>query len=175
MNNFEYIERLFRRVDELLDDSIVLYMAGGAALLAHGIVGRETQDVDVIDPIDLPADLLCAVDTVAQEFHEIYSWLNAQAASKEHPLTPGWKKRARPAFQGKKLSVFTVGRADLLGMKLAAVLSRLGDDRADVLAMKPTKEEWEFARRWARQYERTPGWAKDIDRLVAALSEKTGG
>jgi hypothetical protein len=74
---------------------------------------------------------------------------------------------------GKRLVVFCLGRPDILGLKLAAAIDRqAAKDVNDILELRPTPEEWEFARTWAREYDGHPDWAGLVDALVRELREK---
>jgi hypothetical protein len=55
---------------------------------------------------------------------------------------------------------------------LAAALDRGMPDTEDLLALTPSDEEWETARKWAREYDGNPDWAGLIDELVVSLKER---
>src|SRR4051812_35925032 len=114
---------------------------GGAALALLGVVSRQTKDCDVLDP-ELPAE----IDAAARDFargrlqlddplHE--DWFNNGPASLASLLPDGWRTRLQPAFIGRALTLYTLGRAELLMSKLFALCDR-GLDLVDCVALGPT-------------------------------------
>ena len=91
-------------------------------------------------------------------------------------LAEGWRERSSLFFRGEHLKVLCLGRKDILGMKIAAAFDRRAEkDVQDILAINPTDEEWEVARKWARDYDANPDWPKLIDDLVVELKEMQHG
>jgi hypothetical protein len=114
---------------------------GGAALAILGIISRETQDCDVLDP-EIPQEILEASQRFAREIKLEQTslnenWLNHGPESLRSLLRKGWKTRLKLLYQGSAITFHTLDRLDLLGTKLLALCDR-GQDLADCIAMKPT-------------------------------------
>lgn len=174
---FEPVElrRLFGRLDERLMNPLSIYVIGGANLIAFGISQRHTQDVDVISPQKLSTDVIEHIENIAREESLESDWINTMPSRDEPFLALGWKERSVSFFSGSKLQVYLLGRKDMVGLKLAAALDRQNPDMDDLLVMRPTDEEWEFGRLWARNYDANADWPELIDTLVLNLKEKKNG
>jgi hypothetical protein len=171
---------LLERFDLFLEDRGVGFEAivvGGAALNLLGVISRATKDCDVLDP-EIPP----AVATVARAFAaEVRKsgetlqddWLNNGPRSLAVDLPPEWREQIRPVFVGKKLRLQTLGRKDLLRVKLFALCDR-GIDLGDCLALAPTEEELALVRPWIYRRDAHPDWPKHVHSTLASLGEKLG-
>lgn len=118
--NFNAIE-LLRDLDEALENESPLIICGGMALaLAFGS-GRSTFDIDVIAPVPLDKKIKSAVAHVGLIHKMGENWLNDDCKGFGEYLMPGWKERLIPVDLGfKKLKLYSVGKIDLLVLKLRA-------------------------------------------------------
>lgn len=93
-------------------------------------------------------------------------------------LSSGWEERRIILFRGKGLTVMSLGRYDLLASKLFAYCDR-GDDKNDILAMKPSTEEILSHLSWVSQQDKNPDWPDFVKRqfnsLITELSAKESG
>lgn len=109
-------------IEKKLDFSAIVI--GGAALSILGVITRQTQDVDVLDP-QIPEEIMEASKLFAKQFNiEETSlkenWLNHGPATLKNYLRPDWRKRLAPLFYGKAVHLLTLGRIDLIGTKVLA-------------------------------------------------------
>ncbi len=169
------INGLLALLDRSIPEKLDAYIIGGANLIAAGILDRETMDIDVISPSVFSASVQRVIEEIARKEGIPSKWINTMPSSDEQFLTDGWKRRSKLFFEGNRLRVFLLGRADMLGLKLAAAIDRAKADADDILAMNPTNEEWEFGRTWARNYDANPNWPNLIDQLIKELRERQRG
>ena len=131
---------------------------GGAALNIMNITARVTKDVDFIDPV-----LTDEIKTAAKEFiqqNPTYrldpnQWLNNGPISIIRDLPSKWQERTIKIFQGRALTLSTLGRLDLLKTKLYAYCDR-DIDFNDCLALKPTREELNSCLPWVVEGDGNP-------------------
>jgi len=150
---------------------------GGAPLNLLGIISRETRNCDIIDPV-IPK----AIQDLALDFAKKNrgrggnvrdDWFNNGPISLKEKLPDGWKKRLQLAFKGKALTLYTLGREDLLKTKLFALCDR-GTDKIDCVAMHPTKEELKGAITWVKDQDGNPDWPKHVENVLADLAKDLG-
>ncbi len=136
-----------QELDQILSKkklSYDLYICGGAQLIFLGYTDRRTQDVDLIqDKID--NKLKNASKLVAKKLEIQDDWLNNKVSSLNGRLTKGWKKNTISLFKGKAIHLLGLHRQDLINTKLHAAIDRMGEDYADLLFLKPTRQEIEAA------------------------------
>ncbi|MBF0106485.1 MAG: hypothetical protein HQM16_14305 [Deltaproteobacteria bacterium] len=134
------IIKLLKKLDGTLQFEESLIICGGMAVtLAFGGL-RTTLDVDVIAPVPLSKNIKEAVKMVAKETGADTAWLNDSAKGFASYLPVGWEKRLIDINLGfKKLKIKSLGKPDLLMLKLKAARERdiadiktLGINRNDV-------------------------------------------
>lgn len=150
---------------------------GGAALSILGIITRQTQDVDVLDPL-VPEDILEASKKFAVEFNLKHTslkenWLNHGPESLRKYLRKDWKKRLVPLYIGDAIHFQTLGRIDLVGTKVLAYCDR-GFDLQDCIDLKITKSELSEIIDWVKNYDANPDWPKYVDSQLQILAKKLG-
>lgn len=176
------------RAQELLDalgqqlaargGRVELVVVGGSALLAVGLIGRPTRDVDVVaflsdrtllDPRPFPQLLIDAADRVARDFNLPADWLNASPADLlDFGLPDGFVDRLERRDYGEALSVHFAGRFDQIHFKLYAMVDQgPGKHEADLRALHPTNNELLAAARWTRTHDPSEGFR---EQLIAALA-----
>jgi len=166
------LELALSALDEMLKSALDVYLIGGAAVIAHGVQGRGTMDIDAIFPESFPEEVEEQIGRVGLKLRLPDHWFNTMPSRDLRFLRSGWRDRSITVFHGKRLFVRALGRADLLGLKLAAALDRREPDRSDILALKPTDEEMEIARLWAREYDANPDWPDAIDHLAKEILDE---
>ena len=150
---------------------------GGAALDLLGVMGRETNDCDVLDP-EIPQAVLEAAKIFAHKMALPMTslretWLNNGPATLVPHLPKGWRMRLTLLFQGEALILHGLARPDLLATKLLAFCDR-GQDLFDCLAMKPTREELLLAQPWMMPQDGNPSWAAHVQESLTQLAKRLG-
>lgn len=133
------IQKALTRLDSKLDDHVRLILCGGGALILAFGSQRGTIDLDVIAPIPLDKRLREKAREVAGELDVASNWLNDDCKGFADYLPGGWKGRLVPIDLGlKNISLFSLGKPDLIMLKLAAGRER---DLADIESLGITKED----------------------------------
>ncbi len=152
-------------------------VTGGAALALLGIINRETQDCDLIEP-ELSSALLEASCTFATEMRERGwvlrdDWLNNGPASLGPLLPEGWKNRLQIIHQGKVIRLWSLGRHELLLVKLWALCDR-GLDLGDCVALAPSVGELTQAEPWIVTQDLNPDWPIHVRVTLEDLARRLG-
>lgn len=136
------IVNLLKELDQALEQNETLILCGGMAVaLAFGGT-RETHDVDVIAPVPLSKHLLEKVKEVALATGADPDWLNDSPKGFADYLPKGWQQRLVPIALGfKKMTLYSLGKVDLIMLKLKAARER---DLEDIRTLKITKEDAEI-------------------------------
>jgi hypothetical protein len=149
---------------------------GGAALIVMEVLDRVTQDVDCLDP-KLPEDIKRAsVDFARERSADLAlkeNWLNNGPASLKLDLPEGWRKKIVRIYEGKNLTLYTLGRLDLLRSKLFAYCDRQ-QDLEDCEALRPTAEELRTCLPWLVERDANPMWPDHVKTSLRRLGEKLG-
>lgn len=176
MNPIEIVQKFdqYLHQNNLKFEAIVI---GGAALSILGIISRQTQDVDVLDP-EIPSEITLAAKAFAKiegikdtSLNE--NWLNHGPESLRKYLRPNWRMRQQPLFKGDAITFTTLGRIDLLGTKVLAYCDR-GTDLKDCIDLKPNREELIEILPWVEQYDLNPDWPKYVQGQVKELAKRLG-
>lgn len=150
---------------------------GGAALSLLGVITRETQDCDVLDPnipkVVAEAALEFGRDAMSRGHDLKEQWLNNGPESLKDVLPKGWRSRLQKLYFGKALSLHTLGRPDLLKSKLFAYCDR-GQDLKDCIALKPSQPELSEALDWVKAQDANPGWPAHVEEQMAKLASRLG-
>jgi hypothetical protein len=157
-----------------------LVVVGGSALLALELVGRTTQDVDVValyqagalskaDP--LPSDLMDACKRVANDFGLSEDWLNPGPADlMDFGLPGGFLQRVETREFGAGLTVHFASRLDQIHLKLYALVDQgIGKHEEDLRALAPSREELIQAAGWTRTHDPSPGFREMLERALHYL------
>lgn len=165
---------LYLEIRELEFEAVVI---GGAALALLGVISRETQDCDVLDP-NIPQFVAQAAKEFAREtskkgYDLKEDWLNNGPESLKDVLPKDWQLRLEVLYSGKALSLHTLGRPDLLKSKLFAYCDR-GQDLNDCIALKPSLTEIQAALEWLKKQDANPGWPDHVEKRITRLVEKLG-
>jgi hypothetical protein len=148
--------------------SFDLVVIGGSALLAQGLAGRATQDVEVvalatpdglISAVDLPTALVAAVERVARDLDLPANWLNSGPAELlRFGLPDGFELRWETERYGDALTVRWASRLDQIHFKLYAAVDQAGKHLRDLEALQPTRDELIAAARWSRAHDPSEGF-----------------
>ncbi len=174
MNPNEIISKFDKYLDghNLSFEAIVI---GGAALALLGVITRETQDCDVLDPKIPPAVDKASKDfvkTLRQQGQDIKEkWLNNGPEDLKNNLPQGWKSRIQLLFSGKALILYTLGRSDLLRTKLFAYCDRQ-QDLSDCIALAPSKKELYEVLEWLQEQDAHPGWPAHVQKSLSFLGKE---
>ena len=165
---------LFLEKGGLTFDAVII---GGAALSLLGVISRETQDCDVLDP-KIPEEIQKAAEAFAKQIRKQggdlrEDWLNHGPEELGKVLPREWKLRLVKLYSGKAIEFQTLGRDDLLKSKLFALCDR-GQDLADCLAMKPTREVLLESLPWLKQQDTNPHWPDHVKDSIQNLAKKLG-
>jgi hypothetical protein len=160
--------------NEMTFEAIVI---GGAALSILGIISRQTQDVDVLDP-EIPDDIIQAAKLFAKEEGIAETslkenWLNHGPESLRKYLRQNWRTRLQPLFKGNAITFTTLGRVDLIGTKILAYCDR-GTDLKDCLDLKPSRDEILEILPWVEQYDTNVDWPRYVRGQVEELAKRLG-
>lgn len=179
------LERLLGQLGLLLDAekrSVAIVVVGGAALSLLGVVDRRTVDIDVIAtgrvaggrppselviPVELPAEISGGVARLTRDLGLPPGWMNATVAMGGRMSLPsGFAARVIWRRYGG-LWVGIAGRQDLIVLKLHAAVDTDIRSRhfADLLALRPTREELQTAADWVRGQDE----GTEFGRLVAEV------
>lgn len=142
---------------------IRLVVCGGAALLAKNLRDHATRDVDVlalmddsgnlVAPTELPGELLSAAADVGRTLGFPEDWINNEVSTGEDGLfqiglPAELANRLVRRDYGRRLSVYFVGRLDLIHFKLLAATNVGARHTDDLIALTPSEEELLQASRW---------------------------
>jgi hypothetical protein len=176
MNPAETLQAFDRFLAErgLRLDAVVV---GGTALNLLGVISRQTRDCDVLEP-PLEPEVLRAAQDFASELRARGealgdAWLNNGPAQLTSVLPSGWRERLQPAFHGHAIELQTLGRADLLKVKLFALCDR-GIDLGDCIALRPTEAELAEALPWLEVQDLHPRWPDHVRATVADVGRRLG-
>jgi hypothetical protein len=152
-------------------------VVGGTALALLGVILRETRDCDILEPL-LPEPVLEAAHSFARSLGQQgiilrEDWLNNGPSSLASLLPGGWRDRVQLLHRGQAITLWTLGRPDLLKSKLFALCDR-GTDLSDCLALQPTAKELEAAAPWLEVQDLHPGWPQHVHSTLEDLVRRLG-
>lgn len=159
---------------ELVFEAIVV---GGTALALLGVIARETRDCDVIEP-SLPEAILEASRAFAKELgdHRVIlrdDWLNNGPSALADVLPDGWRNRLQGLYRGQTITLWSLGRSELIMSKVFALCDR-GTDLTDCLALQPTLEELGVATSWLVLQDLHPDWPLHVRTTLDDLARRLG-
>ena len=149
---------------------------GGAALIQLGIVDRRTLDVDLLDPT-IPKLIKEASVNFAKENLSLQlspeEWFNSGPESLKRDLPKLWRTRLVKMLDGSALTIWTLGRSDLLKTKLFACADR-DQDFEDCIALAPTKLELAEAIKWVKERDANPNWGERVEGVFTRIAKELG-
>ena len=165
----EEIERFddFLSKKGLKFESIII---GGAALLTMGIINRATRDVDCLDP-KIDEEVKAASIEFAHQEEIDENWLNNGPEDLKSDLPADWKERVIEIYKGESITLWTLGRIDLLRTKLYAYCDRQ-QDLQDCILLAPTEEELKEITPWLVERDANPDWPDHVNNSLENLKEE---
>lgn len=150
---------------------------GGSALGLMGVVQRPTRDFDILVP-ELPLEIASAARAFAKAQREaggdlLDDWLNNGPMQLGDVLPVGWRERVQRIFEGRALTLSTLGRSDLLKSKLFALCDR-GTDLPDCVALAPSAEELAECLSWLEVQDGNELWPAHVRATFADLAGRLG-
>ena len=149
-----------------------LLICGGASLILQGVISRDTQDVDVLHPVIDPI-LTDDITAVAKSLEISTDWVNNGPISLINELPMGWQDRTIPVYQGKALTVTSLGRHEMILTKAFAFCDR-GRDREDLLKLNVTPDELASARLWVQDRDANPQWPEWVRDQLTQFAKEAG-
>ena len=159
---------------EMAFEAIVV---GGTALALLGLIVRETRDFDVIEP-HLPGVILEASQAFAKHLGDRGvilrdDWLNNGPSPLADVLPDGWRNRLQMLYRGQAITLWSLGRSELIMSKVFAFCDR-GTDLTDCLALQPTTAELGVAASWLVQQDLHPEWPLHVHSTLGDLARRLG-
>ncbi len=171
------VKKIIKEFDEYLHHMGLEFegvVIGGAALLLIHVIDRATKDVDILSP-EIPDEIKKSSVDFAKKNPKLSlnpnEWFNNGPYSLKRDLPKGWKNRLQRVFKGKSLTLFTLGRLDLLRAKLYAACDR-DIDFDDCVALKPTNKELEDCLDWVLKGDSNPLWPKRVEEIYEKLKKE---
>lgn len=147
---------------------------GGTALALLGVISRRTRDCDVLYPA-IPEAIGEAAAAFSRQAGRALDpeWFNEGPRQVAETLPPGWEQRLQVVFEGRALTLRTLGRIDLLRTKVFALCDR-AVDLGDCIALAPSSEELAEITQWLLPQDANPGWPGHVREVVADLGRRLG-
>ena len=174
------IEEALTFLGELLEDDLEktdplqfeIVVCGGSALTMLNLNTRRfTKDIDILAQVQftkkgveyqspkMPPSLDKAVQIVAEDWGHSPDWMNDEMKNfrfKSHPfksLPNGLEKRWKKKNYGSRLTIFFIGRYDLIHLKLLAATDPKAPEKhlQDLMSLNPNKEEIKAAANWCKE------------------------
>jgi hypothetical protein len=160
---------LLRKLDDILETEEQLILCGGMAVALVFGGTRNTIDLDVIAPVPLSESLKNTVKEVAKKTGADPEWLNDSCKGFASYLPVDWEKRLIPIDLGlKKLSLMSLGKPDLIMLKLKAARER---DFADIQTLGIDKNDVEII---LKNLERIDRFDKKTTLFIKLLLQEWG-
>ncbi len=159
-------------------------VVGGAALCLRGWVQRTTNDVDVIAVVSdagdewiqpgISAALEDAIKRVARDFNIDADWINATVGAQWKTGLPDGIREDVEWLRFRGLRVGLAGRQALITLKLIASVDQWPQSvhRQDLVALLPTDEELERARRWVETQDMSPTFPDAVARVITHVRDR---
>lgn len=168
----EVIEKfdLYLKENELNFEAIII---GGAALNIMDVISRQTKDVDFLDP-DIPEEIKIASENFAIQNPSLQldpkNWMNNGPKSLIRDLPKDWRNDLQKIFEGKSLTLWTLGRLNLLRTKLYAYADR-EIDYNDCVALNPTSDELDQCVEWVLKGDISELWPARVEFIFKKLKK----
>jgi len=165
-------------------EPVSLVVCGGSSLIALGLVGRTTKDVDVLALMDaggallpsqpLPQAVSRAAEEIAHELDLFPNWLNGGPTDLlKWGLPEGFQARLTRRDYGRSLTIWHVSRLDQIHFKVfAATDAGPGRHVDDLLRLNPTKAELLSAARWTLTQDGSEGFVMILREMLKELGHE---
>lgn len=173
MNKSDFVAA-FTSLGQNIRKPLRLTLVGGSALAILELVQRQTKDADVIEASAKLSSIRKEIETVAKELDIGTDWLNEDASAWRKFLPPDYPNRLVVVGQFGNLTVNSLGRQDLILMKIIAGRNR---DLLDLKELAVRAEELYFVRQQVERLKRidqeTGTFVEDyLDLLEAQIPAK---
>src|SRR5690606_25915336 len=118
--------------------------------------------------------LVRAIRTVARDLGLSDDWMNAVIEAQWlRGLPPGLAEDTTWRNYGDGLDVGLVGRRTLIHLKLFASVDRgpTSVHAQDLIALRPTNEEWKGAATWVLTQDASPGWGSLVTEAIEHVEQ----
>ena len=99
--------------------------------------------------------------------------MNNGPSSLTDALPEGWRERLQLLYRGQAITLWTLGRPELLKSKLFALCDR-GTDLSDCLALQPAAEELKVASPRLEIQDLHPEWPRHVQAILEDLDLRLG-
>ena len=166
----QYLAKLGEVYDALEGKPLTISICGGAALMALGLVDRTTKDIDLVAPLNLPAEFTHAARVVADEYGLPADWINQGPKQlTEMGLPEGFEERASEKKLSNSLTARFASRRDQIFFKLYAAVDRGGYHAEDLVKLEPTDEELLSAARWCMTHDVSEAFRELLKDMLTKL------
>lgn len=173
------MEEILKSFDKFLTQKGLKFegiVIGGAALILIHVINRATRDVDILSP-HIPDEIKKASSEFAIRESGFSlnpdEWFNNGPYSLKRDLPEGWELRTEKILKGKSLTLYTLGRMDILRSKLYAACDR-EIDFDDCLALAPSNKELDICYEWVLKGDANPLWPKRVTEVFGRLKKELG-
>ena len=181
------LEQALEILGQLLKDRGHYYEVvaiGGGGLLLLGLISRTTKDLDLVARLEndtifssfpLPQTLLNAAQEVGKALQLREDWLNCGPASLlERGLPEGFFDRMHTRYY-KGLTLHLANRVDQICFKLYAATGHEPQSKhyTDLIALKPSFSELEFAKKWCLTQDVSETFALLLDQALEGLYDQS--
>lgn len=146
---------------------------GGAALNIMDVISRQTKDVDFLDP-DIPEEIKKASENFATKNPILKldpkNWMNNGPKTLINDLPKDWRNDLQKIYEGKSLTLWTLGRLNLLRTKLYAYADR-EIDYNDCIALNPTGLELDQCFAWVLKGDISELWPERVEFIFKKLKK----
>lgn len=182
--NFKSLDEALKILGQLLADRGQHYeivAIGGGSLLLLKLIDRTTKDLDLIALIKngqlisanpLPIALLQAAEDVGKALDLGKDWLNIGPSPLfEGGLPKGFLNRVH-THHYKGLIVHLADRFDQICFKLYATVDQGPKSKhfADLIALRPSFKELEYAKVWCLSHDVSEGFADEINKALEVIN-----
>jgi hypothetical protein len=137
------------------------------------VISRQTKDIDFLDPV-IPEEIKKAAVEFAKKYPNLNldakNWFNNGPRDVIRDLPEGWRSDLQKIYQGKALTLWTLGRMNLLRTKLYAYADR-DIDYDDCIALKPILKELEICKEWVLKGDTNELWPNRVEEIFQKLIE----
>ena len=137
------------------------------------VISRQTKDVDFLDP-DIPEEIKKASENFAIKNPTLKldpkNWMNNGPKTLINDLPKDWRNDLQKIYEGKSLTLWTLGRLNLLRTKLYAYADR-EIDYNDCIALNPTGLELDQCFAWVLKGDMSELWPERVEFIFKKLKK----
>ncbi|MCM0606006.1 MAG: hypothetical protein KA715_07935 [Xanthomonadaceae bacterium] len=102
------------------------------------------------------------------------SWLNNKVSPLGKRLGKNWKSKCNIIFKGNAVTLKSISRQDLINSKLHAAVDRRSKDYNDILWLKPTLSELEFAKKYTLKQSEAETFEVWVNGYISEIKKDLG-